>query len=235
MGRRRAGRSSRRTSDESTQSTTRSTPWSADSTRVRSPPRMRPIATVAEGRRPRAIPRCPDHGQGEHRPARQPDHAGRARIRRGPPHRRCARDRSNEGSGRHPDRTHEPSRLRPACPHRLVAPRPHPQPTSSRSNGGRFERRRGRRDRNRHEPARARQRHRRLAAQPGPLLRHRIDQALGRRRRPCLVAPARGPDVVVPADGGARGRWRAGSPTSVPRSESSPAPTSATRSACPSR
>ncbi len=144
-----------------------------------------------------------------------PTTQGVVRDRRGPPTRRCTGHRTDEGSRCDSDRTNEPARLRPAGPHRLVAPRPHPQPAPSRSDGGRFERRRGSRDRDRHEPARARQRHRRLAAQPRALLRHRIDQALGRRRRAGVIAPTGGPDVVVPADGGGghdgpTGRRRAG-------------------------
>ena len=59
-----------------------------------------------------------------------------------------------------------------------------PQPVAPRRDGRRIERRRGQRAGQRDDTARARQRPRRLAAQPGPLLRHRLDQAVdGRRAR----------------------------------------------------
>ena len=88
--------------------------------------------------------------------------------------------------------------------HRLVAPRAHPQPVAPRCHGGRVERRRGERARQRDDTAGPRQRPRRLAAQPRPLLRHRLDQAVDRRGSGRVGAASRGLPDHVPAHGGAR-------------------------------
>ena len=156
-------------------------------------------AAIARGDQARSPPRRALLHQGQPRSGRQGEHRRHRREQRQGGEARRAGGRAHEGGRRHSDRPHQPARPGAPRPQLQRALGTLPQPLEPEAQRRRIERRRSRGARHRHEPDRPRQRHRRLAAQPGQLLRHRGAQAVvrahparGRRRQRRRRRPAHG-------------------------------------------
>ena len=133
-----------------------------------------------ERRQAGAASRRAVHHQGQPRPGRQGEHQRDHGEQGAGVEARRAGGRAHESGRRHPAGPHQPARPRAARPQLQRAVGTHAQSVEREAQRRRIERRRSRGARRRHDADRAGQRHRRVAAQPGQLLRHRRAQAVVR-------------------------------------------------------